>query len=227
MLRTHDLTQKNLPTYLPTYLLTYLPTLRQKTILQTCDNWDTDYNSYNWEPKFMTIFVIPDNQEWQWTAFAFLAMFFINIFITVPSCSKSILLAEDLFLFSVDIFSWFQTSNPNLKSTISRKFFRFTTCFQITSFQITEMFVYQFSNHRNVCFGFFFFSSSQKLIRNPFCWLVSPPGLPGSNFVKNIARIANDVQCHSKLFGDRDKDYNEFSFSIVRIVISVSNVSSH
>ena len=31
--------------------------LRHKTILQTCDNWDTDYNSYNWEPKFMTIFV--------------------------------------------------------------------------------------------------------------------------------------------------------------------------
>ena len=27
-----------------------------KTILQTCDNWDTDYNSYNWEPEFMTIF---------------------------------------------------------------------------------------------------------------------------------------------------------------------------
>ena len=28
------------------------------TILQTCDNWDTDYNSYNWEPEFMTIFVM-------------------------------------------------------------------------------------------------------------------------------------------------------------------------
>ena len=23
----------------------------------TQDNWDTDYNSYNWEPEFMTIFV--------------------------------------------------------------------------------------------------------------------------------------------------------------------------
>ena len=30
--------------------------LKHKTILQTCDNWDTDYNSYNWEPDFMTIF---------------------------------------------------------------------------------------------------------------------------------------------------------------------------
>ena len=29
----------------------------QKTILQNCDNWDTDCNSYNWEPEFMTIFV--------------------------------------------------------------------------------------------------------------------------------------------------------------------------
>ena len=41
-MRRHDLTKKiNLPTY----------------ILQTCDNWDTDYYSYNWEPEFMTIFV--------------------------------------------------------------------------------------------------------------------------------------------------------------------------
>ena len=50
-----------------------------KTILQTCDNWDTDYNSYNWEPEFMTIFVTwqsrPLIQEWHWTAFAILAMF--------------------------------------------------------------------------------------------------------------------------------------------------------
>ena len=27
------------------------------TILETYDIWDTDYNSYNWEPDFMTIFV--------------------------------------------------------------------------------------------------------------------------------------------------------------------------
>ena len=26
-------------------------------ILETCDIWDTDYNSDNWEPEFMTIFV--------------------------------------------------------------------------------------------------------------------------------------------------------------------------
>ena len=30
----------------------------EKTILETCDIWDTDYNSDNWEPEFMTIFVI-------------------------------------------------------------------------------------------------------------------------------------------------------------------------
>ena len=29
----------------------------KKTILETCDIWDTDYNSDNWEPEFMTIFV--------------------------------------------------------------------------------------------------------------------------------------------------------------------------
>ena len=28
----------------------------EKTILETCDIWDTDYNSDNWEPEFMTIF---------------------------------------------------------------------------------------------------------------------------------------------------------------------------
>ena len=123
-----------------------------RTILQTCDNWDTDYNSYNWEHKFMRIFVIPDNQEWQWTAFPFFAMFFINIFLTVPSCSKFILLAEGLFLFSVDIFSWFQTSNqqfqessfaspPAFKSPV----FKSQKCL-FTSFQITEMFVLVFSS---------------------------------------------------------------------------------
>ena len=30
----------------------------EKTILETCDIWDTDYNSDNWESEFMTIFVI-------------------------------------------------------------------------------------------------------------------------------------------------------------------------
>ena len=28
----------------------------EKTILETCEIWDTDYNSDNWEPEFMTIF---------------------------------------------------------------------------------------------------------------------------------------------------------------------------
>ena len=32
-------------------------TTNKKTILKTCDIWDTDYNSDNWEPEFMTIFV--------------------------------------------------------------------------------------------------------------------------------------------------------------------------
>ena len=87
VMRRRDLTQKDLPTYIPTHLPTYLPTylithwatfdflatgsrifscyrcgnvrsqLGHKTILQTSDIWDTDYNSDNWEPEFMTIFV--------------------------------------------------------------------------------------------------------------------------------------------------------------------------
>ena len=28
-----------------------------RAILETCDIWDTEYNSDNWEPEFMTIFV--------------------------------------------------------------------------------------------------------------------------------------------------------------------------
>ena len=41
---------------------------------------------------------------------------------------------------------------------------------------------------------------------------------------KNIARIANTVQCHNYLSGN--KDCYETRFSIVSIVISVSNVTS-
>ena len=40
----------------------------------------------------------------------------------------------------------------------------------------------------------------------------------------NIARIANAVQCHNWLSGNND--CHEFWFSIVRIVIGVSNVTS-
>ena len=28
----------------------------EKTVLETCDIWDTDYSSNNWEPEFLTIF---------------------------------------------------------------------------------------------------------------------------------------------------------------------------
>ena len=28
----------------------------EKTVLETCDIWDTDYSSDNWEPEFTTIF---------------------------------------------------------------------------------------------------------------------------------------------------------------------------
>ena len=46
----------------------------EKTVLETCDIWDTDYSSDNWETEFMTIF-----GTWQLIvtldSFAILAMF--------------------------------------------------------------------------------------------------------------------------------------------------------
>ena len=69
VMKIHDLTKKIL-TYLPTYLFTYPPTHLptylpasftehpQGAIPETCDLWDTDNNSDNWEPESMTIFVI-------------------------------------------------------------------------------------------------------------------------------------------------------------------------
>ena len=44
------------------------------------------------------------------------------------------------------------------------------------------------------------------------------------HFQSNMARVANAVQCHSYLSGN--KECHEFRFSIVRIVISVSIVIS-
>ena len=41
---------------------------------------------------------------------------------------------------------------------------------------------------------------------------------------ENIARIANAVHCHSLLSGN--KNCHEFKFSIVRIVMSISNATS-
>ena len=51
-----------IPTHLPTYPPTYLPASftehPQGAIPETCDLWDTDNNSDNWEPEILTIFVI-------------------------------------------------------------------------------------------------------------------------------------------------------------------------
>ena len=77
VLRTHDLTQKNLPTYLPTYLHNYSPTYlpcdtRQSCRLVTIETLITILtieNLNSWQS------LLPDNQEWHWTAFAILAMF--------------------------------------------------------------------------------------------------------------------------------------------------------
>ena len=46
-----------------------------KKSLRCCDIWDTNYNTDNWEPEIMTIFVTWQSKLWHWTAFAILAMF--------------------------------------------------------------------------------------------------------------------------------------------------------
>ena len=52
----HNTTWPDLTKKIPTYLHTYASPL-QNTLKETCDFWDTDYNSDNWEPEFMIIFV--------------------------------------------------------------------------------------------------------------------------------------------------------------------------
>ena len=100
VMRRHDLTKKDLPTSALWIVRgNGRSQLRHKTILETCNIWDTDYNSDNWEPEFMTIcftflqFTFDqgsdcnkptheehDNKEWQRTAFAILAMFSMHLF---------------------------------------------------------------------------------------------------------------------------------------------------
>ena len=56
VMRGHDLTKRNTMTKANTKTKTITKTMT-KTIPETCDIWDTNYNSDNWEPEFMTIFV--------------------------------------------------------------------------------------------------------------------------------------------------------------------------
>ena len=49
----HNLTEKDLPTYLCTSIREH----PKGAIIGICDIWDTDYNTDNWEPGLMTIFV--------------------------------------------------------------------------------------------------------------------------------------------------------------------------
>ena len=45
------------PDPVPKSKTTTRQSLLLRAILETCDIWDIDYNSDNWEPEFMTIFV--------------------------------------------------------------------------------------------------------------------------------------------------------------------------
>ena len=57
MTRSKKYLPTNIPNHLPTYPLTSLTEHPKGAILETCDLWDTDHNSDNWEPEYMTIFV--------------------------------------------------------------------------------------------------------------------------------------------------------------------------
>ena len=70
VMRRHNMTKKltktNTKTKTMTMTMTKTMTMTEtktfwehllRAILETCDIWDTDYNSDNWEPEFMTIFV--------------------------------------------------------------------------------------------------------------------------------------------------------------------------
>ena len=59
VMRRHDMTKKDLPTSALWIVCgNGRSQLRHKMMLETCDIWYTYYNSDNWEPEFMTIFVI-------------------------------------------------------------------------------------------------------------------------------------------------------------------------
>ena len=57
MTRSKKYLPTNIPNHLPTYPLTSLTEHPKGAILETCDLWDTDHNSDNWEPEYMKIFV--------------------------------------------------------------------------------------------------------------------------------------------------------------------------
>jgi hypothetical protein len=123
VLRTHDLTQKNLPTYLPTYLHNYSPTYlpcdtRQSSRLVTIETQITILtieNLNSWQS------FLPDNQEWQWTAFPILAMswlIFERRFIQSASC----LLQELVSIYSFWRIAWKQVSRWFISLKVFRHF---------------------------------------------------------------------------------------------------------
>ena len=63
VMRRHDMTKKNWQRQWQRQIQRQRQWQKQRhfenrrAILETCDIWDTDYNSYNWEPEFMIIFV--------------------------------------------------------------------------------------------------------------------------------------------------------------------------
>ena len=96
IMRGHDLTNKNRMTKTNT---------KTMTIPETCDIWDTNYNSDNWEPEFMTIFV-----AWQLIVTLdsisnFCDVFSIKLGLFLKVFSSQLGLVK-YFLFSLARFNW-------------------------------------------------------------------------------------------------------------------------
>ena len=74
-------------------------------IIGTCDIWDTDYNTDNWEPEFMTIFV-----TWQ----LIVTLDSIRKFLQCFFCSCSGFF--DTSLQNIEIIQWFQSTSTTQMS---------------------------------------------------------------------------------------------------------------
>ena len=104
-MRRHDLAPTL--TYLPTNALqcTSIREHPKGAIIGTCDIWDTDYNTDNWEPEFMTIFV-----TWQ----LIVTLDSIRKFLQCFFCSCSGFF--DTSLQNIEIIQWFQSTSTTQMS---------------------------------------------------------------------------------------------------------------
>ena len=98
-----------------------------KKSLRCCDIWDTNNNTDNWEPEFMTIFVTWQLKLWHWTAFAILAMFVLHV-------------------------CWFKAKSFNSGQT-KFLFLFYSSAFQFPSLPARNVFIKPWIHYRNFILG--------------------------------------------------------------------------